>query len=134
MIKMKEQTSKKHKRNDIIFIVALLLIAAVGVLYLFVFRSGGNVVKVTVDGDLYGIYNMSQNITEDIRTGENGKNSNKLIIKDGKAYIESASCPDGICVSHRPIFRDGESIVCLPNRVVVTVFIDKNTDSPDIVG
>jgi len=134
MIKMKEQANKRHKRNDIIFIVALLLIATVGVLYLFVFRSGGNVVKVTVDGDLYGIYNLSQNITEDIRTGENGKNSNKLIIKDGKAYIESASCPDGICVSHRPIFRDGESIVCLPNRVVVTVFIDKNADSPDIIG
>ena len=48
--------------------------------------------------------------------------------------MENASCPDGICVSHRPIFRDGESIVCLPNRVVITVVSDGDTASPDIVA
>jgi hypothetical protein len=35
--------------------------------------------------------------------------------------VEAADCPDKLCVSHREIFREGESIVCLPHRVVVTV-------------
>ena len=133
---MKEQKNKSifHLRNDIIFIIALLLICALGMLYLFVFRSSGNTVKVTVDGELYGIYSLSQNTSENIRTGKDDSELNRLVIKDGKAYMENATCPDGICVAHRPVFRDGESIVCLPHRVVITVITQNNSDSPDIVA
>lgn len=130
---MKKHTTKSTHtfRNDVIFIVCLLLVAAIGMLYLFVFRSHGDTVNVTVDGKAYGTYSLSQNITEDIRTGDNGEYLNRLVIKDGKAYIETATCPDGICVDHAPIFRDGESIVCLPQRVVVTVITNK--DNVDII-
>lgn len=133
---MKEQkkAGKFHLRNDIILIGALLLLCAVGILYLFVFRSSGNMVKVTVDGELYGVYSLSEQITEEIHTGENGESINRLIILDGKAYMEYATCPDGICVAHHPIFRVGESIVCLPNRVVITVFTDGDANEPDIVA
>lgn len=133
---MKEQKneSRVHLRNDVLFIAILLVICAAGIVYLFVFREGGNTVKVTVDGELYGTYLLSKDVSEDIITGEKGENLNKLVISDGKAYIEKASCPDGICASHRPVFRDGESIVCLPNKVVVTVFTETDTDGPDIVA
>lgn len=133
-VKEQKNANRTYLRNDIIFIVALLLLVGVGVLYLFVFRSAGDTVRVTVDGELYGIYPLSQNTVQDIRTGENGSNLNRLVILDGKAYMENASCPDGICVAHRPIFRDSESIVCLPNRVVVTVITEGDSDSPDIVS
>ena len=107
MTNMKYNSTKKHNiRNDIILIVALLLVAVIGALYLFVFRSSGNTVKVTVDGKTYGVFSLNENITEDIHTGKD--NLNRLII------------------------RDGESIVCLPNRVVVTVTTN-DADSPDIV-
>ena len=32
-----------------------------------------------------------------------------------------ADCPDLICVHHKPISRQGESIVCLPHKVIVEV-------------
>ena len=133
---MKEQKNKNvfHLRNDILFIVALLLICTLGMLYLFVLRSSGNTVRVTVDGELYGIYSLSQNTSEDIKTGKDGSELNRLVIHEGKAYMKSATCPDGICVAHHPIFRDGESIVCLPHRVVITVITQNNSDSPDIVA
>ena len=35
--------------------------------------------------------------------------------------MEWAECPDQICVKHRAIFREGESIICLPNEIVVTI-------------
>lgn len=129
----KQSINKKHLRNDIILILTLLSVSAIGLLYLFVFRSGGNTVKVMVDGELYGMYSLSQNVTEDIVSGENGSQLNRLIIRDGRAYMEVATCPDGICVAHRPIFRNGESIVCLPNRVVITVIISDDSDAPDVV-
>ena len=129
---MRETNSKHHIRNDIILIICLFLAATIGMLYLFVFRNGGDTVKVTVDGKIYGTYSLTKNITEDIYSGKNNEHLNRLIIKNGKAYMETATCPDGICVAHKPIFRDGESIVCLPQRVVVTV-ITNNADNPDII-
>lgn len=133
---MNEPTKKGRSRlrNDVLFIAAILLLSAVGLVYLFVLRPGGDTVKVTVDGVLCGTYSLSEPRTEEIRTGEDGGEINRLIIRDGKAYMEYASCPDGICVSHRPIFRNGESIVCLPNRVVVTVVTEHDPDAPDIVA
>ena len=35
--------------------------------------------------------------------------------------MEDADCPDQICVNHRAISRDGESIICLPNQTIVTI-------------
>ena len=46
---------------------------------------------------------------------------NILRIRDGKAEITEASCPDKICVKHRPVHGQGESLVCLPNRLVVEI-------------
>ena len=132
-MKEKETIVKHPIRNDILLIACLLSVAAIGMLYLFVFRSPGDTVKVTVDGKTYGVYSLSQNITEDIYTGENGEHHNRLVIYDGKAHMETATCPDGICVAHAPIFRSGESIVCLPNRVVITVIADRDTDVPDVI-
>ncbi len=133
---MKEQKSatRKRLRNDVIFILALLILSAAFTLYLFVFRESGDRVEVTVDGVVYGVYSLGENRTEEIRTGEEGEQVNRLVILDGKAYMESATCPDGICVAHRPVFRRGESIVCLPNRVVVTVISDEDGDGPDVVA
>ena len=56
-----------------------------------------------------------------------------MYIKDGKAYVETATCPDGICAGHSPIHREGESIVCLPHRVVITVISASPEQGPDIV-
>lgn len=128
----KVNTVKLHIRNDIILILCILLVAAVGVFYLYGLRPAGDMVRVSVDGSEYGTYPLSADITEDIVTGKNGEYVNRLVIKDGKAFMESANCPDGICVEHSHIFRDGESIVCLPHRVVVTVVTDSDT-SPDVV-
>ena len=38
-----------------------------------------------------------------------------------KADMKEADCPDKLCVHQKAISAENESIVCLPNRVVVTV-------------
>ena len=128
----KKITTKRAIRNDIILILCILLIASIGVLYLFVFRDKGDTVKITVNGQIYGAYSLNQDKVIEICQGEDNKTINRVIISDGKVRMEYATCPDGICVDHSPIYRDGESIVCLPQKVVVTVITD-NTSSPDII-
>ncbi len=116
-----------------ILIVAVVFVAAAGLVYLHFFRSAGDSVSVSVNGEVYAVYALDENRTEDIYTGEDNSGHNRLVILDGKAYMETATCPDGICVAHKPVYRDGESIVCLPNKVVITVTLSEETDTPDII-
>ena len=119
----------KKIKNDIILVSVLACIILFAILGILLFREEGDTVSVTVDGEIYGTYSLSKNVEIEIKS-ELG--SNLLVIKDGKAYIEHASCPDGICAAHRPISYDGESIICLPNKVVI--LIDRQDSSqPDII-
>ena len=125
---------KEHKlRNDLILICGLLAMLALIGLAFWLFRGEGDTVVVEVDGKTFGTYSLSENRTVEIRTGEDGKELNLLVIKDGKAYVDTATCPDGICAAHRPISRDGESIVCLPHKVVITVKLSGGKSAPDLV-
>ncbi len=124
----------RHKaKNDILFIIALLLTVSLIGACVFLMRGEGDTVEVTVDGKLYGVYALSQDMREEIRTGDGGEDLNVLVIQDGKAYVERATCPDGICSDHRPISRVGESIACLPHRVVIVITSHSGAGEPDMV-
>lgn len=123
--------ARRKRRNDIVFILALVIICTFVGLSFFFFRETGDSVTVTVDGKDYGTYALSNDVTVEIKNAD-GVVTNTLVIKDGKAHVEYASCPDGICVAHKPISREGESIVCLPNRVVITVVSSESSNEPDI--
>ena len=104
----------KHK-YDITLISVLVLISLVLLAVFSLGRKHGDTVKVTVNGETFGVYSLDKDAIIDI----NG--TNLLVIKDKEAYMESADCPNLTCVKHHPISKSGQSIICLPNRVVVTV-------------
>ncbi len=104
------------KKNDLILAAAIIAAAAV-ILAIQFFRqdNGEQHVVVTVDGDVFGTYDLAENQTIEI-----GK-TNRLVIENGNARMEWADCPDQICVNHKAVDKNGESIICLPNKVVVSV-------------
>lgn len=118
-------------KNDLILIAAILAVVAILALVLFM-RGEGTTVRVELDGRVIGSYSLAVDREVEILSGENGEEKNLLVIRDGKAYVSSATCPDGICANHRPISRVGESIVCLPHGVVITV-IGEDKAKPDII-
>lgn len=120
---------RRKLRNDIIFISVLIALIAAVALGVLLFAKDGDTVVVTVDGQLYGEYPLSVDRQVEI---VNGEGHNLLVIEGGKAFVKSASCPDGICASHRPVSKDGESIICLPNKVVVEIRA-RGQDQPDII-
>ena len=89
---------------------------------------------VIKDGVETSRYPLSENRKIKITYGEDEEKFNLLIIENGAAYIESASCPDGICVSHKPIKLNGETIICLPNKLVIKIESEKGEASLDSVG
>lgn len=123
---MKKKNTGKLK-NDVIFITSLLVILAI-VCCPILFREEGDTVMIKTGGEIFGEYSLHEDQTIEIRSD---KTLNVIIIREGKVWMENASCPDGICTAHRAIFRDGESIICLPNRVLITVISEKE-EAPDI--
>ena len=109
----------------------LFVVCALGAGFYFLRPEGGSI-EVRMDGELVGEYPLDRETTVDIES-EHG--INRLVIKDGEAYVEYADCPDGICSAHSPISRTGESIACLPHRVIITVTSKTpDPDAPDIVA
>jgi hypothetical protein len=112
---------RKFGKQDFIFIgILLLLCLAVGGVYKLCYHDKGSTVEVTVDGQTYGTYSLSLAQTVSICDSD-GNVTNTLIIRDGKADMTDADCPDKLCVHQKAISIEKENIVCLPNRVVVTV-------------
>lgn len=120
--------NKRIGRNDIIFISTLLILI---IIFLFVFYSkyntSGSYVTITVDGKQYGRYRLDENKEIKIKNAS-GKVTNILLIKDNCANMIEANCPDKLCVNQKAISKEKETIVCLPNKVVVTVESDDESD------
>ena len=104
------------KRRDFLVIGSLLLLSLVLLLVLRVGKKAGNEVIVRVDGQEQGKYSLSTSGRYELNGG-----TNILCIEDGKAYMESADCPDKVCIHRGKISKAGETIICLPNRLTVTV-------------
>lgn len=117
-------------RNDIIFIVTILLIVSIAGFSLLLSQKTGDTVTVTVNGQTWGEYSLHEDRSVEIK---NGDGYNLLVIENGGAYVKHANCSDGICSLHRPISHSGESIICLPNKVVVEVHA-QDQKQPDIIS
>ncbi len=104
------------KKNDFILLGIILIVAALGFgVYAFFSQKDVGMVTVTVDGTVYGTYSLKKE--QEIKI----QDTNILIIKEGQADMIEADCPDQVCVKHKAISKNRESIICLPNKVVVEV-------------
>ncbi len=123
----------KTKRNDIILIsvflaIAVILLAANRWLH----HEDGAFVQVTVDSMIYETLPLNEDSTITIDGYNGGKNT--LQIKDSYASITEADCPDKLCQKQKKIRYNGETIVCLPHKIVVSVISEENSDIDNIAN
>lgn len=112
------------KKQDLILIGAILATALAVLLAVSLLSAEGTEVVIRQNGQEIARYPLSTDATYTL-----GEGTNILVIRDGKAYISEATCPDGLCIKRGRISRTGQSVVCLPNRLTVTVVggnADKN--------
>ena len=107
---------KKKERNDRILIAGIIVSAILlTIIFLLKGSSVGTTVVVSVDGEEYGRYSLlKEQVVQIVDT-------NTLVIHNHEADMLFAECPDQICVKHTPISDTDENIICLPNKVVVTI-------------
>ena len=103
------------KKADIILFICIILCALIlGLGLFYANREDGEILVIKVDNKEY----MRLPLDED-KTIKLEKNT--VIIKDGFAYMESAECPDKVCVNEGKINKKGQTVICLPQRVVLEV-------------
>ena len=85
----------------------------------------GGRVQVKVDGKVVGTYALveEQRVPFDTKYGHN-----TLVIKGGKAHIEDADCPDHYCEQQGEVSKTGETLVCLPHKLVAEVVAGEAAD------
>ncbi len=103
-------------RLDIIVIAAILLISVLTLLVTTLTKKEGSVAVVEINGTAVAEYNLSQNGEYSLNNG-----TNRLVIENGVAYLNYSSCPDHTCEKTGKIRYVGQTIVCLPNKLSVTI-------------
>jgi hypothetical protein len=118
---------KKLIRKADVILIALILVVGIGLAAVqgFSFASTYNqeaMVTITIGDELYGSYPLNKKATIKVTN----KYDNVVSIQKGEdgqmhVFMQSAGCPDKDCLRHAPIELSGQTIVCLPARLVVEI-------------
>lgn len=123
----------KYKLNRRDVILTALMLAAGGIFYALAVgeqQEQGSEIVITVDGKEFGTYPLNEDREIVIETK---KGYNRVIIKDSKAYMEDADCPDRYCVSQGKIQKEKQTVICLPHKLVVEVASGENSTTVEDV-
>ena len=120
------------KKSDVVLFI-LLMALSVGLMF-FVYRTGsaGERIEIKMAGKLYAVYSLTEDRTVTVEQDEGKKNI--IRIEGGEVTMESSTCKNQVCVNHAAISRGGESIICLPNRVIVSIISSEGGESYDSVS
>ena len=120
---MKEKTTKQ-KRLARSFLVILILLCALGLWLVnrYVDGSETNRENLNVVVEVKGQQVYSVPLSEDnelLASSELGENI--IQIEEESVFVRESDCPNQICVHTVPITAPGQSIICLPHRMVVSI-------------
>ena len=115
---------KLVKKGDLLIIV--LVIMAGALITFFLSQERGRYVEIICNGKLYGEYSLNENKSF---TVESEFGWNEIVISDGKVCVSDASCKDKLDVAQGKIYKTGQSIICLPNRLSIAVKGRKDIDA-----
>lgn len=120
----------KHKK-DIIIIGAALLAALALYLILQLGFGGGEATTVvaTVDGKVALRRPLAMNATYEVPNGDGRVNI--ICVENGEVYMKEANCRDGLCIRQGRMKNTAKTIVCLPNKVVVSLEGDQAQTAVD---
>lgn len=106
------------KKRDLIMAAVFILIGVMLTIGMRFFMKPGARVVVYIDGESAEAYSLKEDGVYQIQT-EAGSNSFR--IEHGSVWMESADCPDKLCIHMGKVGKNGETIVCLPHKLVLQI-------------
>jgi hypothetical protein len=115
---MKDEKKSSIKKNDLILFTSILFMVVAIFLFNMAFSQPGMKVKVISGHDVYGVYDLKKD--GEITIFEDGR-LNVIVISNGSAKMKDANCAGGDCLRQQAISKTGQSIACLPNKILIRV-------------
>lgn len=117
--------SKKLKA-DVAVIAAIGIVAT---LFLAIPHLNGDLSETVIinqDGKIYGEYPLYNDAVIPVYYELGGYNL--ILVSEGEVSVTDADCPDKLCVKQRAVSKNGESIICLPHKLVVQISSKEESD------
>ncbi|MBQ3133799.1 MAG: NusG domain II-containing protein [Clostridia bacterium] len=121
-----------HITDLLIPAVAVLLAGVLMVLSAVLPQPERREAMITVDGEVIAVLPLETDADRLFELSAGGVN--RVVVTDGCVSVSEADCATQVCVHHRAISRVGESIVCAPHGLVVTVVGGEAADAPDLIA
>lgn len=109
------------RKADIVLLILLVIIGLASTVFVTASKSGGDTVLIEKNGELFGTYSLFENKEINVPAFDSVGTDLQVSIKDGSVRVTESGCANQICVKHSAINQAGESIICLPNRVIVKI-------------
>ena len=102
---VRRQKGYDMNRRDIGLVVLVLFVAAASLVWMITQEENGSRVEIAVEGELFGVYDLSEDQT--ITIG----NTNTCRIENGEVWMEWADCPDQQFFRQLSALHDSEDIL-----------------------
>lgn len=120
----------KIRVADIIVILVLVLLATLLIVFHNISSNDTEKATIQTDSKTY-VYNLSENKSFNI---ESNGITYLIEIKDGKIGVLDSSCPSGVCIHTGSISRNGESIICIPGKLIIKIVSGGDCDDSDWIA
>ena len=116
---MKRSPELKPNLWDILVVLAVVALAAASALTVWPGRDSGSLTAVvTADGEELDRF-APADLAAGPRTYTHNGYTLTVTAEDGGLHVSEADCPTQDCVHTGTISRSGQSIVCLPARIII---------------
>lgn len=106
------------RKRDIILCIVLIAVGITCWLVMWFVLPAGNTADVYIDGKLVQTIDMT---VDDAYEFSTDRGSNTVVVESGKIRVSDADCPDKVCVDMGWKSRRGETITCLPHKLVIEI-------------
>lgn len=107
----------------------IILIALPIAYFLAAPRNNGTYAEISCNGELIASVSLDKNgVYSYPMTGDM-----EFTVSDGGICVSKSNCPDKVCMDAGMLSRAGDTAVCVPNRVVVTVYGQMDGDIDGVV-
>ena len=124
------------KKMDIVIIAVLILLSFTPHLIFFKTSqksSKNNYAIIKVDGKIHKKIDLSKvKKSEKVNLNlPNGKNT--LLVENNSIVMDSANCNDALCVKQGNISKVGQTIICLPHKLIIEIKGDELDSKDDLI-
>lgn len=121
---LKRSGDHNLKKGDLVLVAVILCITGIAALLVMQQKKGDQV--IITSGDNKEIYSLNDNRTIIVPCESGGYNT--VVIRNGMVWVEEADCKNQICVNHKPVSKNHESIVCIPHKLFIDIKSSRNND------